>query len=183
MAYAELQKAAKEAGLPANGTKEELLARLEEADATPSDGGDTGASEGETQGDEGDTGANTGEGEEGEGDNTPAPTPPAAPKAPVPDKEVEKEWRGDAAKMKAHLEKQPKVSVMIPLEQGVAPEVAEKVPFVVNLNGYRFSIKRGVFVEVPQQIAEVVKERLESEGKIGSEYRIDRDPAKQAALG
>lgn len=173
MAYAELQKAAKELGLPASGTKDELLARLEEADSTD-----------ETSEDES-------EAETLEEDSVEAieeePEEPVAPastrKLPVSDREVEKQWKGDAMKMKEHLDKQRKVAIMIPLEVGVAPEVAEKIPFTVNLNGYRFSIKRGVFVEVPEQVAEMIKERLESEGKIGKNLRIDRSQSALEALG
>lgn len=165
MTYGDLQKLAKERGLAANGQKEELIARLEAAPAA--------ISETEPEQPEGDV----------EPEEETEPEQPAAPAAPITDQKVEKEWRGDAAKMKAHLDKQKKVSVMIPLEQGVSAESAEKIPFVVNLNGYRYSVKRGVFVEVPMQIAEIIKERLESEGKIGSEYRLDRNQAKQDALG
>ncbi len=163
MAYAELKAAAKELGLPATGTKEELLERL------------NGATPAETP-------------EEPEG-TTPEPEEePEAPVEPEPkgkvsEREVEKQWRGDALKMKEHLAKQRKVSIMIPLEVGVAPEVAEKIPFVVNMNGYRFSIKRGVFVEVPEQVADMIKARLESEGKIGRNLRIDRDQKTLEALG
>ena len=154
MAYAELQKAAKEAGVNAKGTKDELIARLE-------------------------GGVETAEVPEAP---VAQPEAPAAPKA-ASEQEVEKEWNADQNKMKAHLDAQPKVSIMIPLEQGVPPEQAEKVPFTVNINGYRLSIKRGVFVAVPQQVAEMVKERLESEGQIGKSLRIDNDPAKVEALG
>ena len=163
MTYADLKAAAKEKGLTATGTKEELLARLEGAEPveTPEE------LEAEP------------EVEEVEPVTEPVPTGKEA----VNDKQIEKEWRSDVQKMKAHLEKQPKVSIMIPLEQGVPPESADKIPFVVNLNGYRLAIKRGVFVEVPMQIAEVVKANLESEGKIGSEYRLDKNPDKLAALG
>lgn len=159
MTYADLKAAAKEKGLAATGTKEELLARLEGAEPVETDL---------------------------EPADEPAIVPESEPvteKKPVTEQQVEKEWRSDIQKMKAHLEKQPKVSIMIPLEQGVPPEAADKIPFVVNLNGYRLAIKRGVFVQVPQQVAEIVQERLESEGKIGSEYRLDRNPDKQAALG
>lgn len=174
MAYAELQKAAKELGLKSSGTKEELLARLEEGEGDSSED----ESEGETGGDEGDTGA----GDEGEDSTEEEPeAPKTKPKAS--DREVEREWRGDALKMKEHLAKQKKVSIMIPLEVGVAPEVAEKIPFTVNLNGYRFSIKRGTFVEVPEQVANIIKERLESEGKIGRDLRIDRNQNTLEALG
>ncbi len=164
MAYAELKATAKELGLPATGTKEELLERLE--GATPAETPE----EPETE---------TSEETEEEPE---APVEPA-PKAKVTDREVEKQWRGDAQKMKDHLAKQKKVSIMIPLEVGVAPEVAEKIPFVVNMNGYRFQIKRGVFVEVPEQVADMIKERLESEGKIGRNLRIDRNQNTLEALG
>lgn len=164
MAYAELQKAAKELELPANGTKEELVERLEAANLA------------ETP-------------EEPEDEATEEIEEPEEPKAStentvkVSDREVEKQWRGDAMKMKDHLAGQKKVNIMIPLEVGVPPEVAEKIPFVCNLNGYRFSIKRGVFVEVPEQVAEMIKSRLESEGKIGRDLRIDRNPDTLEALG
>lgn len=173
MAYAELQKAAKELGLPASGTKEELLARLEEADSTDETSEDE--SEAETLEEDSVEAIE----EEPEEPVVPAPTR----RVPVSDREVEKQWKGDAQKMKEHLDKQRKVAIMIPLEVGVAPEVAEKIPFTVNLNGYRFSIKRGVFVEVPEQVAEMIKERLESEGKIGKNLRIDRDQSTLEALG
>lgn len=186
MEYAELQAAAKALDLPANGNKETLLARLEEHAAKngSADGGegDTGE-EGGDAGNEGDTGEGEGEGEGDEGGDTGETDPEPTPKAKVTDREVEKQWRGDAMKMKAHLAKQKKVSIMIPLEVGVAPEVAEKIPFVVNMNGYRFQIKRGTFVEVPEQVAEMIKERLQSEGSIGREHRIDRDQSTLEALG
>lgn len=156
MTYRELQAAAKEAGVDAKGTKEELLARLE--------GGVETADEPEVE------------------EAAPETEPEVEEKA-VSDREVENALRSDQRKMKAHLDEQPKVSVMIPFEAGVAPETAEKIPFVVNLNGYRLAIKRGTFVEVPKQVAEIVQERLESEGKIGSQFKISNDPAKMEALG
>lgn len=166
MDYAELQTAAKAAGLPANGNKEALLERLQAHDPAET------PQEPEEEVEE--------EVEEVEQEETPTPDAPAAK---ITDRDVEKELRGQAAKMKEHLAKQPKVAIMIPLEVGVAPEVAEKIPFIVNMNGYRFQIKRGTFVEVPKQVAEMVKERLESEGKIGRDKRIDRDSNTLDALG
>lgn len=176
--YAGLQAACKERDLKASGTKEELLARLQEADAAGNgDEGDTNT----------ETGGDTGEGEgndEGAGDTNEEEKPaPTAAKKAVSEAQVAKAHTTDQQKMKAHLDAQPKIKVMIPFDAGVDARVAKKIPFVVNLNGYRYEIPRGVFVDVPQQIAEVVMERLESEGKIGEEYRLDRDPAKQQALG
>lgn len=165
MSYTELQKAAKEAGIPANQTKDELIAALEATgDAEPAE--------------------KTAPEAEPEQPAEEAAPEPATPKANrVSDADVAKAHMTDAQKMKKHLDAQPKVKVMIPFDAGVDGSVAKKIPFIVNLNGYRYEIQRGVFVEVPQQIAEIVMERLESEGKIGEEFRLDRNADKQAALG
>lgn len=167
MKYNDLKSLAKERGLDASGTKEDLKLRLVEAD------GDAGA----------DTKVET----------------PAEPKAPAEtgekstvitpmqekaeEKKAEKALRNDAAAMKKALDAQPKVSIMIPFEAGENPEQGKKVPFHVNLNGYAQNYDRGRYIEVPQQIADIIKERLESEGKIGAQWRIDRDSRKQEALG
>ena len=54
--------------------------------------------------------------------------------------------------MKAKLLKQPRVSIMIPLESKENFGATESV----ILNGYRLNIKKGVYVEVPKQVAEIV---------------------------
>lgn len=156
MPYNDLRKECSAKGLPATGTKEELIARLEAAPAEKP------AAPAPVE------------------EETPAPAP--APAEPVSDNQVEREWRGRAAEMKAHLARQPKVRIFIPIDQGVKPEVADKIPFVVNLNGYRMEIKRGVYVDVPEQVAEVIRERLESEGKIGREHQVNADAAREEAL-
>ena len=165
MTYGELKEAAKKLDLPASGNKEQLLERLEGADpeGTPV------------------------ETEEEETHETPEDETPDEPVAQKPvkvsDRDVEKGLRGDAQKMKDHLAKQRKISIIIPMEPGVSPEIGEKIPFVVNMNGYRLSIKRGVYVEVPEQVAQMIMERLESEGKVGRSSRIDRDANTIEALG
>lgn len=175
MKYNELQAAAKEKGLPANGTKEELIARLNGASSTD-------APVTPAQSDENDQ-------VEEDGDTETAAETPATTAKPISEAQdraeqvkADKALRTDAQKMKAHLDAQPKVSIMIPFDAGVNPEQAKKIPFHVNLNGYAIDIPKGVYVEVPKQVAEIIKERLESEGKIGSEWRIDRDANKQQAL-
>lgn len=170
--YNELKALAKERGLDASGTREELVARLQEADGS------------------------------GTGDSTP-PVPPSVTEDGTDEEPVtlppaverreqskaEREYRNDQQKMKAHLDAQPKVSIMIPFDQGEKPEQAKNIPFTIVLNGYRYEnpvgfggIQRGVRVDVPQQIAEHVWERLESEGRIGSQWRTDRSSATQEAL-
>lgn len=162
--YNELKALAKEKGLDASGTKEDLIARLTEA---------------------GINGADVEDDTNDDSDDETAASQPAAPAVSeaVEMKKAEKELRSDAKAMKAALDKQPKVSIMIPFEVGENPETGKKVPFHVNVNGYQMDIPRGVYVEVPLQIADMIKARLESEGKIGSEWRIDRDANKQNALG
>ena len=165
--YNELKALAKDNGLDASGTKEDLVDRIKAAGvagvvASDDDSADTGAD-----------------------DSTETPAQPEKPvvNEKVEEKNAEKALKTDAAKMKAHLDAQPKVSIMIPFEVGENPETGKKVPFHVNVNGYKMDIPRGVYVEVPMQIADMIKERLESEGKIGSQWRIDRDASKQEALG
>lgn len=181
MKYAELQKAAKDAGLGGSGTKEELIARLKENDSADSSQNEPEASEtpevAENVEEEGNDEAEASE----EPEN---PAEPAAPKVDekVAQRQADKALRTDAAKMKAHLDSQKKVSMLIPFESGVNAEQAKDVPFHVNLNGYAVDYPRGRYIEVPEQIADIIKERLESEGKIGQEWRIDRDAKKQAAL-
>ena len=179
MKYNDLKALAASRGLDSKGTKEELVARLAEADGA---------------------GAGSGEG----GDTTPpAPTPSVTESEESDEKPVvlppaverkeqakaDKEYRTDQMKMKAHLDAQPLVSIMIPFDSGEKPEQAKNIPFTVVLNGYRYEnpvgfggIQRGVRVSVPEQIAEIVWARLESEGKVGSNLRIDRDSKVQDAL-
>jgi hypothetical protein len=59
-----------------------------------------------------------------------------------------------AERMKEHLAKQPKVRIIIPLEPNEKPGGTESV----ILNGYPFFIKKGVYVEVPEQVADVIME-------------------------
>ena len=54
--------------------------------------------------------------------------------------------------MRAHLAKQPKVRILIPLEGKERPGIT--VP--ITINGYRQNIAKGVYVEVAEQIAEMI---------------------------
>lgn len=178
VAYNDLRKMAADRNLASNGSKEDIIARLLEADAN---GGNTeGAGEGEN-----------GDGSEGAGDagdasaTVPAPvTAPAArptrtaPTAPNTD-EV---FKTKVDRIKAALAKQPKVMIFIPFEHGENPEQAAKIQMVVNINGHQFNIPRGVGVEVPQQVAQMVMERLQSEGRAGRGSLISGNPEKETAL-
>ena len=175
--YNDLKKLAKERNLEATGTKEDLIARLE-----ANDGGEAV-----------ETPAPEVKGDSEQGAVTENETNVAAPEAPqeatvspqeekVAEKDADRALRADAKKMKENLDKQPKVRLMIPFEAGEKPESGKKVPFHVNLNGYAMDFPRGEFIDVPEQVAQVIFERMESEGRIGEQWRIDRDASKQEAL-
>lgn len=176
MKYNELRALAKENELNASGTKEDLVERLAKAGvgaapAAPAAPADSESSDAPTN-------------EASNDDSQEEEKPPVATAAESQlQRQADRELKTDAQKMKAHLDAQPKVSIMIPFEVGENRENAKKVKFHVNLNGYALDIPRGVYVDVPRQVAEIIKERLESEGKIGADWRIDQDPAKQEALG
>lgn len=163
VAYNDLKKMASQRGLDSKGTKDELIARLTEADGAPSsnDGGEA------TPKIE-DTSAPTVE------EEAPAPARANSP--------LEKKALTKAMFTKKALDAQPKVMVFIPFEAGENAAMASKIKLPVNINGYQFDIPRGVAVNVPQQVAEMVKERLESEGKAGRSARIDASEDRIVAL-
>lgn len=178
MKYNDLKAEAKNQGLDASGTKEELIARLsgsgekppapaKKSVAKPSDEAD------ENDGDDVDS--------EDDSEEDVKPSTPAK-KAVAVKQSATQLHRTRALKMKEKLDKQPKVRVLIPFNSGENPEQAKKIAFHVNLNGWTIDIPRGVMVDVPEQVAKVVYERLESEGRIGSQYRIDADEKRQEAL-
>lgn len=181
VAYNELRALAASRNLPSAGTKEELIARLEEADAN-GDGGDTNE---EGEGDQkGEGEGSKEEGNEGGDEPPPPPTRPAPRRtAPLSSREIEQVYRSKAERIKAHLAKQPKVMIFIPFESGENPEQAGKIMMHVNINGYFMDIPRGTPVEVPKQIADMVMERLASEGKAGREHLVSGNPDREVALG
>jgi len=60
----------------------------------------------------------------------------------------------DAERMRAHLAKQPKVRVLIPL---IGKEMQGTTMSVI-INGYRLNIAKGVYVDVPEQVADMIME-------------------------
>lgn len=73
----------------------------------------------------------------------------------IPNLVIERGSHGQKAqRMKSKLNAQPRVTIMIPLDMG--EQFGATHP--VTLNGYRLNIKKGVYVEVPKQVAEVVAE-------------------------
>jgi len=81
-------------------------------------------------------------------------------------------------KMKEILDKQPKVTIMVPLKPGENPESWE----YVAINGYPIHIKKNVMVEVPQQVAQIISESYNITSVVGKEHLIDARSDRQTAL-
>src|SRR3990167_5678029 len=83
-----------------------------------------------------------------------------------------------AEKMKKHLLAQPRVRTFIQ----PAPGFSKSVPLDVNLNRYPLQFPRNTYIEVPQQVAEVIGESLEQAEAAISRGQIGGDKEKEAAL-
>lgn len=119
---------------------------------------------------------------EADGVQTPSAPATGAAQPPVNNTNIDRLYKSRAMQMKAILDAQPKVSIFIPFEQGENPTMAAKLPQIVNIKGYQFTIPRGRYVEVPKQVAEMIQERLESENKAGREYLVTGDEKRENAL-
>jgi hypothetical protein len=84
--------------------------------------------------------------------------------------------REDTAK---RLMAQPKVMFMVPKTPGEADGLAYEA---VTIDGLRSEIRKGVMVEVPRQIAEILAEKYRIELSAGSHKRIDGSQDKLNAL-
>jgi hypothetical protein len=77
----------------------------------------------------------------------------------VTNAEVKQKVQSKAEQMKAQLESQPQVMILIPLERGEKKGATQ--PFCIN--GYRFDVPKGVMTSVPEQVAQMVSERYQVE--------------------
>jgi hypothetical protein len=120
------------------------------------------------------------------------------PEDPKEERLTERRWRGKAEKMRAKLEGQPKIRYFIPLEGEEKPGVVREVvvkgrkEFVhvsgaietVQLNGYKTLIPKGRFVNLPQQVAEVLSASVENTQKAGEQFLATRpDPNTGKEVG
>ena len=81
--------------------------------------------------------------------------------------------------MKAVLDAQPKVRVLVPLESG--EKLGEFLP--VNVNGYRLNVPKGVYVDVPQTVADIIAESFNIyEQNSATAMRADRNDEVTSAL-
>ncbi len=79
--------------------------------------------------------------------------------------------------IKRILDSEPKVSVFWPLMNGEK----EGAQDMVSINGYRYIIQKGIMVEVPKSIAELVKQHVESVTKVPQGHRLNLQNNKDAA--
>ena len=92
--------------------------------------------------------------------------------------EIEDLHAEKALQMKENLNKQQKVRMFLPLEGTEKPGAF--VP--VTLNGYRLNVPKGVYVDVPEQVADVLRESFDQTEAALRQNRIDLDSSKTTAL-
>lgn len=88
--------------------------------------------------------------------------------------------KSKAARMKEALEKQEKVPVFVPLDG--KEKKGTQLP--VTLNGYRVNVPKGLYVKVPQQVAQVIMDSLnQTQEATDIPQNLDNmDEARKAAL-
>jgi hypothetical protein len=112
--------------------------------------------------------------------------------SPKEDRKDAQLWQSKADRMRESLEQQPKVRVLIPLDPGEKQGVVKRV--MVNdreelvavsggiwsktFNGYKVIIPKGVYTEVPMQIADNIAEEFSQTAHAGDQWLVDRiDPS------
>lgn len=90
----------------------------------------------------------------------------------------EAEFQKTASDMKTVLEAQSKVSIFVPLEIG-EPK-GTQLP--VNINGLRLNIPKGVYVEVPKTVAEIVMQSQNVYQEASSSVVSQNDPSRPLRL-
>lgn len=81
-------------------------------------------------------------------------------------------------RMKKNLAKQEVKSIMIPL--GPKEKLGSTLP--VTLNGYRLNIPKGIYVDVPMQVAQIVADSQNQTIRAGENIRLDVDNLPEALL-
>lgn len=120
--------------------------------------------------------------------------PPAPPAPPEPDDYLRQyQYRKATVKgskasdpqpgskaeiMKAELLRQPRIRMLIPRPFGEDKGILH----TVNLNGYRLDFPKGAYVDMPEQIANVLAESLDQTNAALEFKRIDGNQSKENAL-
>ncbi len=83
-----------------------------------------------------------------------------------------------AERMKQYLLSEKRVSILIPLPEGSSPKVLHSV----CLNGYRLDFPTNTYIDVPMQIAEVIKQSNNQTVAALNFMKIDGDKGKEDNL-
>lgn len=117
--------------------------------------------------------------------------------SPTEKRAFESQWVSKATIMKERLLSQPKVKILLPLEgeekQGVVEMRTNKhgetyqqlisgACETVILNGFKWIIPKGVYAEVPQQVADVIAKSYQQTQMAGSNISMDRVDEKTGRL-
>jgi len=105
-------------------------------------------------------------------------------------KKDEKKWMSKKETMRAKLMKQEKIRILIPLqgkeEPGVVKWVFNKISkrkeqvlmkgahTPVQLNGFKWIVPHGLYVEVPRQVADTIADAQSATMLAGKDHLIDR---------
>ena len=78
---------------------------------------------------------------------------------------------------------QPKVRILVPLENGEKIVPGKEVPFLpVKINGYRLNVPKGSYIDVPKSVADIISESLNIyDSNSASGMRVDGSNAEQAS--
>lgn len=124
--------------------------------------------------------------DEAEKDEQAEEKPEAKPKAEKPEAKAEAPARpvnqGDlkaiAEATKRKLEAGPKTMFILPLAPGEREGAAE----IVQINGWTTTVKKGVMVNIPVAVANVLARHYQIEMTAGQDKRLDRDDKVVEAL-
>ena len=82
------------------------------------------------------------------------------------------------ADTKTILDHAPKVSFMVPLGEGEKPGSEE----TVQINGYKYTMKKGHMVEIPKPVANLLANKYKVEMEVAQRAQAHATPEKSAAL-
>jgi hypothetical protein len=89
------------------------------------------------------------------------------------------DWDKDPAKhTKEILDKQEKINFIVPVAEGDQPGAYE----TVQINGHKYTIKKGEMVLIPRAVANLLAEKYRIGMMAGKDNRADRSSAVQDAL-
>lgn len=85
----------------------------------------------------------------------------------------------DAERTKETLLAQPRVTIMIPRDEGEA----EGIPQSATINGYRLDLPKNAYIEVPEAIAKLIMDSHKQTQVALAQGRIDSSDKKSALRG